>query len=416
MIMSFRKKRNKAQGSLEYLVIIAAVLAISAVVVYFVAGATKSQVSSTNFAKCKQAASDCASSHLLSPNDPCISCETACTVNGRDLIGITGVSAVNFCKKGEVEEIYERPAPLVHSISTLNFTNVSGTSAGITLLDKNHLLVAVNGEALEVYDISNKSSPINTLNISEISKPLRIAVSGETAFVTDEDKGLFILGFQNPSNPLIYKDFKIDGKASDLYVSGNIVYLIDSSKHKVLVIDVSNKFSPVLVNSFDYKDGTPTDVFVNGNYLFIAVSHYIEIRDLSNDKVNSPVIATVKTTDNVEQVDVFGNYLYSSEADDTLEIFDIGKIKSPRKLFSKSFASKLSDEGAWFNLFVDIHAFPNYLFISSFGKGVVIINIKNVNNPRIIDVWGNVSYSNYIDFPYIYSSRLTDGFLVGKIN
>ncbi len=108
MNMMFEEKKAKAQGSLEYLVIIAAVLAISAVVVYFMAGATKSQVSSTNFAKCKKAASACANSHLLSPNDPCINCEKACVINGIDILNGTGVSAVDLCKQGKSDEIYQR--------------------------------------------------------------------------------------------------------------------------------------------------------------------------------------------------------------------------------------------------------------------------------------------------------------------
>jgi len=99
---------NKTQGSLEYLIIIAAVLAISAVVVYFMVGATNNSISSTNFAECKKAAGQCKSSHLLSPNDPCIDCETACTVNGVDILNGTNASAVDLCKQGKPNEIYSR--------------------------------------------------------------------------------------------------------------------------------------------------------------------------------------------------------------------------------------------------------------------------------------------------------------------
>ena len=50
---------RKAQGSLEYLIIIAAVLAIAAVVVMFLTGALGGTAKSGNIAQCKVAAASC---------------------------------------------------------------------------------------------------------------------------------------------------------------------------------------------------------------------------------------------------------------------------------------------------------------------------------------------------------------------
>lgn len=106
---------QRGQGSLEYLIIIAAVLAISAVVVLFLTGAFGGTQSSAKLNECKSAAAQCLSSHLLSPNDPCVICDTACTDNaGNDIL--TGqpsdrsdtLSGVYFCSQGKPEEVYPR--------------------------------------------------------------------------------------------------------------------------------------------------------------------------------------------------------------------------------------------------------------------------------------------------------------------
>ena len=73
-------KGNKGQGSLEYLIIIAGVLAVAAVVVLFLtsagSGAAKSQIRST----CVTAAQQCKSLQLTNPGVTCPNaCASACS-------------------------------------------------------------------------------------------------------------------------------------------------------------------------------------------------------------------------------------------------------------------------------------------------------------------------------------------------
>jgi len=68
----------RTQGSLEYLVIIAAVLAIAGITAVFLSGVLSGQSSQVSVAACKQASETCKLSQMSSPNDPCISCNAAC--------------------------------------------------------------------------------------------------------------------------------------------------------------------------------------------------------------------------------------------------------------------------------------------------------------------------------------------------
>lgn len=108
---------RKGQGSLEYLIIIAAVLSISAIIVLFLTGFFQGQSEAAMFAQCKQAATSCRSAKLLTPNDPCTICEDQCVdFHGNDLIAgiptcVEG-SACWFCKQGRPGEIYDRTLDL----------------------------------------------------------------------------------------------------------------------------------------------------------------------------------------------------------------------------------------------------------------------------------------------------------------
>jgi len=95
---------KRAQGALEYLIIIAAVIGIAAVVVYTLSGVMSSKSSSVSISSCKQAATNCKASKLLSPNDPCIACASACKnqVTGVELFS----GAATCCAAGESSKIY----------------------------------------------------------------------------------------------------------------------------------------------------------------------------------------------------------------------------------------------------------------------------------------------------------------------
>jgi hypothetical protein len=76
---------RKAQGALEYLIIIAAVLAIAAIVVLFLTGAFKGSVGAGNTGECKTAAASCGLT-IVGGGTPA-SCQSACMTACKDTLG-----------------------------------------------------------------------------------------------------------------------------------------------------------------------------------------------------------------------------------------------------------------------------------------------------------------------------------------
>lgn len=98
----------RGQGSLEYLILVAAILSISSVIVLFLTGSFGSGSASASVAACKQAAANCQTQKLVTPGATCNECATACLdSNGRDVMSDSqGCGpACGFCKVGLASRI-----------------------------------------------------------------------------------------------------------------------------------------------------------------------------------------------------------------------------------------------------------------------------------------------------------------------
>jgi len=91
---------RKAQGALEYLIIIAAVLAIAAIVVLFLTGAFKGATGGGNIAKCRLSASTCANNIATGVYASTASCAAPCAAAcknsaGNDIMAALATPPVN---------------------------------------------------------------------------------------------------------------------------------------------------------------------------------------------------------------------------------------------------------------------------------------------------------------------------------
>ena len=89
--------KMKAQGSLEYLIIVAAVLAIGAIVILFLTGVFGAGKSSADLTLCKDAAAKCGIERATSSNPPCEYCNKACSALPTKIM---------TCKEGKADEIF----------------------------------------------------------------------------------------------------------------------------------------------------------------------------------------------------------------------------------------------------------------------------------------------------------------------
>lgn len=103
----------KAQSSLEYMIILAVILAISSIVVLYLSGMMGTQTSAVSISWCKQTAEKCKLSRMTSPSDPCSNCIDACLDKnkvlpdcfGKTYYGGITTGAITCCQKGMADNI-----------------------------------------------------------------------------------------------------------------------------------------------------------------------------------------------------------------------------------------------------------------------------------------------------------------------
>jgi hypothetical protein len=96
-----------------------------------------------------------------------------------------------------------------------------------------------------------------------------VATQDQYAFVADGDDGLKILNISNPTNLKQTGAVGLPGFAGRVAVEGYLAVVTDTTQNRVHVVDVSDKFSPVLKWTYKTLD-TVREVALQGNVAFLA--------------------------------------------------------------------------------------------------------------------------------------------------
>ncbi len=122
----------RAQGALEYLIIIAAVLGISAVTVMFITGTFSSTASGADISSCRLAAANCQKDLSLGVSTSCNYCTKACTdASGSDVMdGSPGEGlACELCKSGDMSSITSVPTSIYTTYLSTGINEKFGNAA-----------------------------------------------------------------------------------------------------------------------------------------------------------------------------------------------------------------------------------------------------------------------------------------------
>jgi len=102
--MERKQSRTRAQGALEYLIIIASVLAIAAIVTTLLTDAFGGRRKEALVSECRTAAAECHSRLQINPDAHCAQCEDSCAVLHEEWPD-EFPDPVGRCEEGAMEEI-----------------------------------------------------------------------------------------------------------------------------------------------------------------------------------------------------------------------------------------------------------------------------------------------------------------------
>ena len=153
-----------------------------------------------------------------------------------------------------------------------------------------------------------------------------VAVSGNYAYVADEDAGLHIIDITNPQNPVLAGICDTPGNALSVVVSGDHAYVADLSGG-LRVIDVSNHQNPVEAG-YDVTPDLAYGIAMSGNCVYMGDYASLRIVNVSNPA--SPTeVGFIGTTLAVQGVSIVGNLAYFGEGSAGFRVVDVSNPASP---------------------------------------------------------------------------------------
>jgi len=174
----------------------------------------------------------------------------------------------------------------------------------------------INSSRLFVVDVvSNPDFPqiVGTVTSGTLWSAYGTEVDGNYVYLV-RSGGLTIVDVTTKTNPIVVGAVAITGTLRYLKVSGNYVYVPESTGTKLTVVDVSNKASPVIVGTV--VDSTAlagaADIEVSGNYAYVAATNRLTTIDISTPSAPVVVSSMLDTTNlgSATRVKVSGSSLY----------------------------------------------------------------------------------------------------------
>lgn len=232
-----------------------------------------------------------------------------------------------------------------------------------------------------------------------------VAVSGNYAYVADQDLGLRVVSVANPALPSIVGSYDTPGLANAVAIVGNYAYVADGDTG-LLILNVSNPAVPTLAGSYD-TSGFACGVTVVGNYAYVADEEAgLTIVNISNPA--APTLAGTYNTPGIAySVAVAGNYAYVADLDTGLQIVNVSNPASP------TLAGAYDTPGyAW-----AVAVAGNYAYIADDEFGLQIVNISNPASPTLAGTYDTAGYASAVSVVgnYAYVADFESGVQVVDI-
>jgi hypothetical protein len=123
--------------------------------------------------------------------------------------------------------------------------------------------------SVKIFDVSApaKPKPVRIFNAPG-GAPRAIVVCGNTAYITADNAGLFVIDINNPLSPSVVGSYKMPRFTYGLAVEGDYAYLANSDTG-FHILDIRKPAAPALVASLKL-DGEPCGVAIRGDFAYVA--------------------------------------------------------------------------------------------------------------------------------------------------
>jgi hypothetical protein len=160
---------------------------------------------------------------------------------------------------------------------TVGTVDVPGYATAIEVAGT-YAFVASDGCGLVVFDIVNPRAPMQVAVESLDGYEPRLALCDGYAYLLDEGGSLDIVDVRNPHDPVRMGNLDTSFSQASVTVQGSHAYVASRYEEGLLVIDVSDRWQPEIVETVD---GVAGAVCASGTHLVVA-GRPLSVLDISN--------------------------------------------------------------------------------------------------------------------------------------
>lgn len=229
-------------------------------------------------------------------------------------------------------------------------------------------------DKLRIINISNPQSPQFVSEIAIDAEVDNICVDGDYIYAASGVLGLLIIDISDPYNPVIITRFDTDGDTEAVVVVDTLAFVserhIYPTSRSFQVINVSDRYNPVLVGYISENLGWNRDLIIDGDYAYLANTYrgfiIIDISNLSNPSV----LTQMENVTYPRNLFKLGDHIFMDSCFYTLQVIDVANPGSPLLISSYDIGAGATD--------FDLSS--NYLFVAGSYGGMPILDISNVGN------------------------------------
>ncbi|MCF7805302.1 MAG: T9SS type A sorting domain-containing protein [Candidatus Marinimicrobia bacterium] len=252
--------------------------------------------------------------------------------------------------------------------------------------------VAINGDSVFIADRSKGLWLFTTFNnsIRKINnvqtgwKARAVSVNDGFIYIAEESAGLWVIDEDVPEEPNEVSIFETDGSALSAAASDSFAYLACGSD-EFRVINISDPVN--ISNSYYYRGSFPTKVRLEGKYAYV-VDDGLQIFDISApNRINRLGSFTTKS---FESVCAKGNMAYGINKYADLTLINVSDPNNPIE-------SGFLEIGGYAT---DIDYYRGFVYISNKSNGIRIIDVSEESNPvevNLLDTKGSAESVRVLD-------------------
>ena len=194
-----------------------------------------------------------------------------------------------------------------------------------------------------------------------------MVVSGNYAYIADEDTGLCIVNISNPAKPTKVSSYETPGMTRGVAISGPYAYI---AARGLRVINVSDPAHPTEISSYN-TPGREENVVLSGSYAYVAAGGSgLRIVDISNP-AHLNEVGFYDTPGWATAVSLSGSYAYVADFGEGLRIIEISDPTNPREVGSYPTPGYARD----------VAVSGSYAYVAAMRGGLCIVNVSEPANP-----------------------------------